>query len=128
MKKRNEVTDLDGFPHEIAGGNEQAAHVTGKDVEWKEGAESDAGSDAEQGDGIETAIEAGDAAGSAVVAPEVDAENGSESDAESGGAMGGANGTMELNEREKEANVGDNLRRVFTRRGREVRPPKRFDL
>ena len=34
--------------------------------------------------------------------------------------MGGANGTMELNDREEEANVGNNLRlnRVFTRRGR----------
>ena len=144
-KRGNEETDLEGFPEEIAGGNESTDRVAEMDVERKEGAEGDAGSDAELDGEMETAIEDRIATGSAVEAlgdadgTGNDAEHGGSeapgdadgtgNDAEHGGSEKGARGTVELKEGEKEANVGlgEKMRRVFTRRGREVRPPKRFD-
>ena len=124
-------------------------------AERMEGAGEDAGSDAELDGEMETAMEDRIATGSAVEAlggadgTGNDAEHGGSEapgdaegngiEAERGGSEESARGTMELREAnvngdnlrrgEKEANVGlgDNMRRIFTRRGREVRPPRRFD-
>ena len=62
--------------------------------------------------------------------PGTNAGNGSGKDAGSGGAGKGAEETTEPNGREGDANGSDNLRldRVFTRRGREVRPTVCLDL